>query len=366
MKRQKEYLPLQIVREYRTNKESSMLDTIKTYGWLPNKISDDEIIDFVFSKSFMSKKYHGKFLGLNCMIEYGARNGAEEDFFPIKHNRDRKTDWRDMLIIGYAILKWAEYKQSYKINADFFEELAQTKNITIHHDFANYLPVPDMYIDLSEIQGISPIEGAFIHTFRSEDGDQAAIYMVTDEHLIFSFYSNFYYDEDGLFYMSDDFIPSSKFMAILIDDDLSVKQRNFENDSRAIICKAIIQILLFLSADKSDIQENPVTKKTYKKPSVIRDKFSEVRIWDVGVRYGKAIRVAKEEIRKEQEKSADTDRDEAARTVHIRKQPRPHVRCAHWHRYHVGKGRTEIRINWIPPVFVCKGKEIPVVIHNIK
>ena len=89
-------------------------------------------------------------------------------------------------------------------------------------------------------------------------------------------------------------------------------------------------------------------------------------MWDVGVRYGKAIRLAKHEYKKHVQKSqpeggaADTE-------VKTRKPTRPHVRRAHWHRFRTGKGRTETTTLWIAPIYVCgNGKEIPVTIHEIK
>ena len=84
-------------------------------------------------------------------------------------------------------------------------------------------------------------------------------------------------------------------------------------------------------------------------------------MWDVGVRYGKAIHTAKQAVLKDFE-TASKDAEIHKR----RKPPRPHVRCAHWQRYHVGKGRTEIRVNWVPPVIVCGTTSIPVTIHALK
>ena len=56
---------------------------------------------------------------------------------------------------------------------------------------------------------------------------------------------------------------------------------------------------MFLNVDADDIKESPVTKYTYKPSTTIKNKFSEVMMMDVGVRYGAAIRVAKEQAMKE-------------------------------------------------------------------
>ena len=84
-------------------------------------------------------------------------------------------------------------------------------------------------------------------------------------------------------------------------------------------------------------------------------------MWDVGIQYGKAIRVAKKEYKKRirEEEDKAVERKE-------RKPIRPHVRRAHWQRYHIGKGRKETKMLWIAPVYVCGGTEIPVTIREIK
>ena len=348
--KQNEYLPLQIVKDYRqaVGINGVMFEIIRSKSPRLRNCSDEEIIEFIFSDDFMSKDYDGKFIDINQI----AKNYQKEihNIPTIKRRLDTQ-DWRDFFVLDYCVFKWAEYKQAYKIDADFFKELKCTENVIIPNGFTKYLPVPDIYLDLSEIEDADiatkrHVDGAFVHTINIQGKSQIITSFVAKNNIFGAACSYFSYNKHNCSYLPIGLLPS-----------------DFPPFAR--LYAAIIQILLFLSSDKNDIQENPITKKTYKKPSVIRDKFSEVRIWDVGVRYGKAIRAAKEEAKKEYEKSAGLDHEGTANTVHARKRPRPHVRCAHWHRYHVGKGRTGIRLNWIPPVFVCKSKEIPVVIHNV-
>jgi hypothetical protein len=119
----------------------------------------------------------------------------------------------------------------------------------------------------------------------------------------------------------------------------------------------------FIAIDASDVTENPITKQTYKQPKEgqkPKNKFSEIRMWDVGIRYGKAIHVAKQEYEKQiARENAENNKN--------RKPVRPHVRRAHWHKYKVGKGRQETKIVWLAPIYVCgSGKEIPVTIREVK
>jgi hypothetical protein len=91
-------------------------------------------------------------------------------------------------------------------------------------------------------------------------------------------------------------------------------------------------------------------------------------MWDVGVRYGKAIRVAKKEYKKHIEKyNALEKQSSQSSDIKKRKLMRPHIRRAHWHRYRTGIGRKEIKTLWLAPVYVCgNGKEIPVTIREVK
>ena len=135
------------------------------------------------------------------------------------------------------------------------------------------------------------------------------------------------------------------------------------DDHRAEIVTAILQILQFLHADIEDITESNITKSTYRPSATIKNKFSEIRMWDVGVRYGKAIKFAKKQVEQAMKEESEETSDNKERKA--RKPVRPHIRSAHWQRYHVGEGRKQIKINWIPPVYVCGGREIAVTIHKV-
>ena len=80
---------------------------------------------------------------------------------------------------------------------------------------------------------------------------------------------------------------------------------------------------------------------------------------DVGIRYGVAIRKAKQQ---------DVKIRKVTRTTATNRKPMvSHVRKAHWHTYWIGKNRTERVLRWIPPTFVSShGKELPITIHDVK
>ena len=127
----------------------------------------------------------------------------------------------------------------------------------------------------------------------------------------------------------------------------------------------VVQILNYLSSVQPDIEENPQTKKTYRKPAPHtepKNKYSEIQKWDVGVRFGAAFRAWK----KEQER---TEPKETSGTQHSRHgKVRPHCRKAHWSHFWYGSGENKVRrAKWLGEGFVgVRTEEMPAVIHKIE
>lgn len=103
----------------------------------------------------------------------------------------------------------------------------------------------------------------------------------------------------------------------------------------------LLQFLMYLSSKEADIIESPETIKTYKPSSLVKNKYSEVRKWNVGCRYGEKIRSYQKNKMQQYENSESSQNGK-----------RPHIRKAHWERYHVGEGRKDIITKWKEPVFV--------------
>ena len=122
-----------------------------------------------------------------------------------------------------------------------------------------------------------------------------------------------------------------------------------------------IQIVLYLCADNADIEENYVQKQTYKKPKDVskpKDKFTELRKWDVGYRYGAAVK----KVRKQQDQSFSGHEGSHARK-------RTHVRKGHWHHFWSGSkkdGERILSLKWVSPVVVNAEYENVTTIHRAK
>ena len=373
-KKEKKYLPLRIVSNNPSDK--SAFDAMKEKGWLPENVTEDEFQNYLFGDTFMQKRYSGPFSEFNNKILQKDVLSLILSKLPVEVIESSLksssianiiTEFRDFFGIPLVITKWTRHKIVYKIDGSFFKELYQSDDIVITKDAMSHLPYDMFYIDFSDCAELTPIVGSFVSIFGKPDNPQFTLYMVTEDETIFSYYSHLSYQEDGTSLFEKNYPQNNKFAKYVEDEDGTYHQITLENDRRRDIIVGVIQAMMFLHCENKDIEENPVTKKTYKKTTTVKNKFSEIRMWDVGIRYGKAITNAKKEIQKiaDSEQEIEQEAEDMPKTHKSRKPVRPHVRRAHWQRYKVGKGRTETRINWIPPTFVCGKKQIPVTIYPV-
>lgn len=124
----------------------------------------------------------------------------------------------------------------------------------------------------------------------------------------------------------------------------------------------LLQLVLYICADNTEIDENPDQQKiTRRAAGQIKDKFREVRKWDVGVRTTKLIR----NIKSSDKYVHYNDVSETKGTP-----KRPHVRRGHYHHYWVGSRNSSERrlvLRWVAPTFINmeKSEDAPVVIREI-
>lgn len=400
------YYPLEVIEKMDALESStSVLDMIKQHNLCEEDATIDDLYDYVYSLRFFTPEYQGKFKKWNDAIMYNKR--INKIFFPMYDMKDfdrRQTEWKDVMSTSLVIDKWKLSKMVYRIDNDFFHEIKNTENIITSKEVFDKLPFDCFFVDLTQVENISRFKGAWVNIIKtSEDFYGVNIYMIQDvDYTFFTYYSWYKFSDDNneIEWKPDD-LPKSDFIARsfidtsrtnitgntdmkteeynaimklfhegLNDDISNINPNNLvditldmsdEYDPRRDIVIAIFQIMTFISIDASDISENPNTKQTYKPSTTVKNKFSEVKIWDVGVRYGRAIHVAKQEYKKYIKKYNNRSED-----IKERKPTRPHMRRAHWHRYHVGKGRKETKTIWLAPTYVCGNHEIPVTIREIK
>ena len=126
------------------------------------------------------------------------------------------------------------------------------------------------------------------------------------------------------------------------------QDRYFINDYKMRISRDI-QLVLYLCASNADIEENPEQSKIYRfSNGIIKDKYREIKIYDVGYKLFDEIDTLKE-VEKEPKKHSNS----------VGASKSPHIRKAHWHHYWVGKENEKSKIlKWLHPMFINpqKGK----------
>lgn len=380
------YFPLDVIKELNdAGVMENLIDTFLKNVSIDTGMdvkADDDFFDYVFSQDFFNPYYDGKYKVLNDYLLYNKElHQAMLKGVKFMDIIQRKTEWRDLFGEVYVLSEWSKSKIVYKIDNDFFHEIKNTGNLKFSRAMFKYLPVHTMFFDLSDIKGISTFKGAWVNIYQEENKDNYlfTIYMVTEGtdrndvmHAFFSYYCGFRFNDDLEAELDLKEVVSGATETFHIndyrtydEDGVIIRQSLDKNDDhRGEIIIAVMQILQFLHAQIDDITESPVTKQTYKPSSIVKNKFSEVRMWDVGVRYGKAIKFAQKQVNEAIEQDA-AECVEANKIGKPRKPMRPHIRSAHWQRYHVGEGRKQIKVNWIPPTYVCGGREIAVTIHKV-
>lgn len=370
------YAPLELLakseqpgREFEVRKEQFAELGLKN----AENITEPEFVSFLLSENFMNPEYEGMFAPINYLFATNISTLA--DFFGCsvaelrKKDIDIATEWRDLYLAPCLLDRWAKNKQVYKPDAEFADALLHTKNLEIAQSQVKHLPCKSFYIDLSACNGYDPIVGMFVFIDEIENGLNIAEYLLTDELVYFSFYIGGFY-KDGIIKLAASEIDDHADYEVYIPNLPQYKSQtdlvyNSEKDRKSTTLLGI-QLLSYISSKEPDIYESSVTKKTYRPGKTIKNRFSEVQEWEVGIRYGNSIRTR---IKEEQRATMKTDVPPVNYKEQTRKSPIPHFRCAHWQHYWTGKGRKICEVRWIEPVFVGFGDREKaakdVVIHKV-
>ena len=341
-------------------------------------VTEEEFISFMLSENLMNSTYKGKFSHFNNVLwdnipVLAATVGCSSVNEFIDRGLDARTEWKDLYLAPCLLDRWARNKQVYKPDADFAEALIHTDNLQIVKEQINYLPFKEFYVDLSDCKKFYPVVGVFVfvHDFVANgvEGVDVSFYLLTDKLVYFSFYGGGYY-KNGVLDIPIKDMPAKEYEVFLPFMSECINDYTFSRKDAT--CFAL-QMLCYLSSKKPDIEENPVTKNTYRPSAVVKNKFSEVKKWDVGIRYGKSIRINTEKAMKIIEEERRGENAPTQKQNYLNKQralPRPHYRCAHWQHYWTGPGRRVYEVRWIEPVFVGFGRkndsQTDVVIHKVK
>lgn len=329
-----------------------------------DKMTVNDYINYFVSEDFYDIFSTNKYSDITLLLKENEKL--------LEQGADYKTEWKDLYLAPVLLEEWSKNKQVYKPDSDFANALLKTKHLVISSNMVRHLPCNYFYIDTSDCKNFDHIEGLFVFVIYNavENKVDICIYMLTDYMLYFSFYDGGYFGSDGLLPVDFDQINNSDYDISLDFVDKSVKnvleESNFDLDiklDRKAVSLLALQMIAYLSMDKPQVTPSELTKNTYvKKPATakVKNKWSEVHIDDVGVKYGTEFRKAIAKYRNSNHNTTNTD------DSNKRRSPIPHFRCAHWHGFWVGKGRTEYAVKWMEPVYVGGENTKDVVIHRVK
>lgn len=334
----------------------------------------DDFIHFLLSDDFFRPDYKGKYSDINVLFAANANSlfshlhMTPEDF--AGKGYDVKTEWKDMYLAPCLMERWSKNKQVYKPDPDFADALLTTEKLQLVKYQLEHLPCSDFYIDLEDCLQFEPVIGIFVHVDTAPEEARVSMYLITKQMVYFSFYGGGKYDTDGIIDICLDDMPLDKEFDVFMPSaytkggPCSIEYKL----SRSCATIFALQMLCYVSSSKPEITENPVTKKSYRKTETIKNRFSEVRQWDVGITYGKTIRRS---LQKAADTIPETEDDHKNKLLTAmnegkkRKSPCMHYRSAHWQHYWTGKGRSVCEVRWIAGTFV--GDEAQnVVIHKVK
>lgn len=282
------------------------------------------------------------------------------------------SEWSDIYMTPVIMNKWARNKQVFKPDPDFAEALLHTEHLQYTKDTFDHLPCDVFYIDLEDVPAFPGIHGIMVHTQMDDIFAHVNLLILAasddpkDPVITFSNYGHINFKNGDIADVAAEEIRKYgyAFWSSSMRNNDAIGKLNHMKD-RMVPFLLAYQMIAYLTVEKPEITENPVTKNTYRprNPGTpVKNRFSEIQIHDVGIRYGKDFRKTVSEMRKTETEKPNNDA-KPTRSV------KPHFRCAHWHYHRIGKGRTELKLMWHKPVFVNgngKTAETDVVIHKIR
>lgn len=359
------YIALDFIKNYCCDIDfETQKKTFHEMGIAP--LNDDENFKkFLRSSNFMNPLYKGKYRNTNDYIRknlYSIINligCTKEDVESGKVNLF--SEWSDIIYMPYLYDEWRRNKQVYKIDKDMANALYTTKGIEFYRKDLLHLPCNTFYIDLSDCIQFDPIVGTFVNISVYENEMSIYYSMIRKDLVAFSWECYAEFSPDGKIEWQN---SNNDSLNISYEYDFCGSNKKISVLPRKEVAGLAAQIICYIVSKEPDIKESPITKSTYKptKNNIIKDKFSEIQMHDVGIRFGNSIR--KKHSKSMYDKTV-LKTISGTKYDSQRKPPVPHYRSAHWQRYHVGKGRKETINLWIAPVFVGYKEAKDVVIHSL-
>lgn len=291
----------------------------------------------------------------------GATQGKDYDTLS---TTERLSTMPDSQAI-FALAPWRLSKEVYIIDPDLKDILfEQEGELDVPDEIFLQLPYPCFYVETPDTYFLSTkIYGFFVTLeYDTNNGDrELKPVFLTEKGETFSFSIHI-----GCKTISDsvDLMTRESFKNAANDiamKKLAIIGAQSSNDVKEFL-KKILQVILYILAQNAEISPNSEQTFITKRGKTIKDKYSEIRKWDVGVRIGAAIR---------QQKAKEKFIEENGHKTGEHQSPRPHMRRGHWHHFWTGpKSKPEERkliLKWLSPMAVAANPEdTPIVFHEVK
>lgn len=247
---------------------------------------------------------------------------------------------------------WKTHKIVYEPDYDFSKALLGTNQLRVYPDVIKHLPYSTFYLDFSK-NGLFTYEGFFVQVKVYDTGTIRISSLPTENN--YSYIPVKEYEKEptaysDAFWLTPEMFTTEKGMSYF-DYDLCHDSINTSDSYKtqwflgglSNFRLFLLQFLMYLSSKEPDIAESQDTVNTYRPSEIVRNKYSEIQKWDVGVRYGAKIRCFNKQ-KMQQPGLCHAENKSSTK--------RPHMRKAHWERYHTGKGRVNLTTKWKEPVFI--------------
>lgn len=264
----------------------------------------------------------------------------------------------------FALAPWRLSKEVYVIDEDLKDLLfEQDGELDVPDEILLQLPYPCFYVELpNTYYRADKIHGFFVtleYDVTNGDKELKPVFL-TDDGDVFSYSIHI-----GAKTIEESVDMLDKQALENTNGDKELKRlalRAMQDSAETkIFLKQILQVILYILAQNAEITPSSEQSFITKRGKTVKDKYSEIRKWDVGIRVGAAIRQqkAKEQSKKKEYKESE------------HQSPRPHMRRGHWHHFWTGpKAQPEERkliLKWLSPMAIAANPEdMPITFHEVK
>lgn len=329
----------------------------------------DGFLSWVVGRTFLKRSYSGPYSNVNENMLNLIKHRKEGMSF-----KETKMTFREQVVYMAVMAYWDKYRQCYRFDSDFANELMQAEDVKVPVSVLTRLPFRCFYLDTEQVAQVQPSAGFFVYAgIEKETGkpNLATIRLIDPYRVeggpetLISVLSGGDMEKYGLAAKNADgeWCIQFSFKEEFLGNVAGCAKENNRDILRHYIF--MLQAMLYLSSSKPDMVQKPKRRYVYtEKRQKHKAAGPEAAVTDIGVRYGAAIRKAKETAKGTGQDMAEVMPIKDAKASKPRTS---HMRKAHWHHYWVGKGRKELAVRWVPPVFVSgSGKGLQVTIHDVK